>query len=252
MPDHFHEDFAAAIRSGDPAAIEARLTTPVALRRMAVYRNNVVHGITEALRSAYPAVARLVGAEFFASMARAYWEVSPPAEPSLSLYGAGFADFITGYAPAADLVYLADIARLDRAWLEAHHASDFPALDPGRIAGLPPHDLPNLAPGLHPSVSLWSSPWPVYEIWRRNREASEPVGTVVLRPEPASALVWRHRGVVRHRALTPGEQAFFTALAQGQNLEAAAEHLLSLDPAGDAAALFGEALTHSILKGNTP
>jgi len=251
MSDRFHEDFAAAIRSGDPAAIEARLTTPSALRRMAVYRNNVVHGISEALRAAYPAVARLVGTDFFAGMARAFWAVSPPVEPSLSLYGAGFADFIAGYAPAADLVYLADIARLDRAWLEAHHASDLSALDPGRIAGLPPHELPYLAPGLHPSVSLWSSSWPVYEIWRSNREAAEPVETV-LRPDPAFALVWRHRGVVRHRALTPGEHAFFAALVQGHDLETAAEHLLALNPAGDAAALFGEALTHSILMGNAP
>ncbi|WP_417493825.1 DNA-binding domain-containing protein [Maricaulis sp.] len=250
MSDHFHEDFAAAIRSGDPAAIEARLTTPSALRRMAVYRNNIVHGISEALRAAYPAVARLVGTEFFASMARAFWEVSPPVEPSLSLYGAGFADFIAGYAPAEALVYLPDIARLDRAWLEAHHASDLPALGPGQIAGLPPQDLPQLAPGLHPSVSLWSSSWPVYEVWRSNREGAEPVQTM-LTPDPEFALVWRHGGVVRYRALTPGENAFFNALAQGQSLESAAESLLSLDPAGDAAALFGEALTHSILKGST-
>ena len=34
-------------------------------RRFAVYRNNVVVGLTEILKAAYPAVRRLVGEEFF-------------------------------------------------------------------------------------------------------------------------------------------------------------------------------------------
>ena len=37
-------------------------------RRFAVYRNNVVVGLIETLKDAYPVVHRLVGAEFFRAM----------------------------------------------------------------------------------------------------------------------------------------------------------------------------------------
>lgn len=250
MPDCFHADFATALLSSDNSGIERYLASPAALRRMAVYRNNVVRGAIEALRAAYPAIDRLVGPDFFSPMAKAYWQVFPPREPSMSLYGADFADFIAGYAPAAKLLYLADIARLDRAWLEAHHAADMPALSPASIAAMPPQDLPQVAPGLHPSVTLWRSDWPVYEIWHSNRDGAEPV-RVVLVPQTSFAIVWRHRGTVRHRSLTAGEHGFLTALARGETLEQAAGEAAVLEPDFDPAALFGEALTNSILGHST-
>tara|TARA_R110002051_G_scaffold259449_2_gene318853 strand:+ start:6251 stop:7006 length:756 start_codon:yes stop_codon:yes gene_type:complete len=251
LSDSFHSDFAGAITSGDTASIEPWLTTPSGLRRMAVYRNNVVHGVIEVLRAAYPAVDRLVGANFFAPLAKAYWQAFPPVQPSMSQYGEGFAAFIDGYAPAAELVYLGDVARLDRAWLEAHHAADAPFLDPGQIAQLAPEALPLLAPGLHPSVSLLSSAWPAYAIWSSNRGDAEPI-QIKLRPEASFAMVWRHRGEVQHRALTPGDHAFLVALAHRQSLQDAAGAALKIDHAHDAAAMFGEALANSILGGSRP
>jgi hypothetical protein len=250
LSEDFHADFAAAITSGDPSAIEPWLTTPSALRRMAVYRNNVVHGAIEVLRAAYPAVERLVGADFFAPMAKAYWQAFPPSQAAMTLYGADFADFIADYAPAATLVYLRDVARLDRAWLEAHHAADWPPLDPGQIAHIAPDALPHLAPGLHPSVSLWCSAWPAYEIWRSNRDEA-PTSRRVLKPEASFALVWRHRGTVCHRALTSADHAFLDALAQGASLLDAASAAAQIDDDHTAAALFGEALANSILKGSS-
>jgi hypothetical protein len=65
--------FAAALL--DPA-----LPTPVGIvgpggepssRWFAIYRNNVVVGLTQTLKDAYPAVHRIVGADFFQAMARA-------------------------------------------------------------------------------------------------------------------------------------------------------------------------------------
>ena len=79
-------------------------------RRFAVYRNNVVVGLTEALKSNFPAVARIVGDAFFLAMARAYAAASPPVSPVLLAYGGNFPDFIAAFEPAADLTYLADVA----------------------------------------------------------------------------------------------------------------------------------------------
>src|SRR5262249_40571469 len=63
-------------------------------KRFAVYRNNVVVGLIEALKDAFPALHRIVGDEFFRAMARAYVMVEPPRSPILLDYGAGFSDFI--------------------------------------------------------------------------------------------------------------------------------------------------------------
>src|SRR5215468_10266336 len=70
-------------------------------KRFAVYRNNVVVGLTETLKDAFPAVHRIVGEDFFRAMARAYVVVEPPKSPILLDYGAGFADFIRQFEPAA-------------------------------------------------------------------------------------------------------------------------------------------------------
>ena len=96
-------DFAAAIR--DPhAAPPAGVVDPAGRsdrRRFATYRDNVAVGLSNALASAFPAVKQIVGDEFFAAMARAYVQADPPRSPVLMDYGAGFADFIAGFAPAA-------------------------------------------------------------------------------------------------------------------------------------------------------
>jgi len=61
------------------ALLDAALPAPPGLvgpdgepgpKRFAVYRNNVVVGLVEALRDAFPAVCRIVGIEFFEAMAR--------------------------------------------------------------------------------------------------------------------------------------------------------------------------------------
>ncbi len=88
-------------------------------KRFAVYRNNVVVGLAAVLKAAFPAVCRIVGDEFFAAMARIYVSREPPGSPIMLDYGAGFADFVGGFEPAAGLPYLRDVARLERAWVEA-------------------------------------------------------------------------------------------------------------------------------------
>ena len=89
-------------------------------------------------------VERIVGADFFQAMARAYALAEPPSSPVLMDYGVSFADFIAGFAPAASLPYLPDVARIERAWREAYHAADaeplaavdFAAIAVDEIAGL--------------------------------------------------------------------------------------------------------------------
>src|SRR5262249_24740745 len=74
-------------------------------KRFAVYRNNIVVGLIEALRANFPAVCRIVGEEFFRVMARAHITSEPPHSPILLAYDAGFPKFPRPAQPPATSPY---------------------------------------------------------------------------------------------------------------------------------------------------
>jgi hypothetical protein len=94
------------------------------VQRFAVYRNNVVVSLIDALADTYPVVQQLVGEEFFRAMAREFALDHPPASPVMAYYGEGFAEFVAGFPPAAALSYLADVARLEYFYVQVYHAAD--------------------------------------------------------------------------------------------------------------------------------
>ena len=105
-------------------------------QRFAVYRNNVAHSLIQALRSRFPTIEALVGAEFFAAMARVFAAHHPPAGPVLAEWGDGFADFLTRFPPVAKLPYLPDVARVEFARGRAYHAADCAPIDPETLQSI--------------------------------------------------------------------------------------------------------------------
>lgn len=175
--------FAAAVLDPDrpvPPGLRA-VGEPAGDDRFAVYRNNVMVGLTEGLRDAYPVVCRLVGDEFFRAMAAIFARSRPPRSPVMLEFGAGFAEFVAGFPPVAGLPYLADVARLERAWVEAYHAAEADAAVPAPIEG---------GVSLHPATRLVRSPFPVFAIWEANRGDEEP-GPLELSGEGDNVLVNR-------------------------------------------------------------
>ena len=171
-------------------------------------------------RSAFPVVERIVGEEFFMAMARTYALAEPPRSPVLMDYGTGFADFIAGFAPAAELPYLPDVARIERAWREAYHAADALPLAAEDLAVLRPDELATLVLKLHPSLRLLRSPFPAQTIWKMNASDGE------IRPVDMSlaedTLIVRPDAEVEVRVVPPGGAAFVAALMDGAALGEAA------------------------------
>ena len=91
---------------------------------VAIHRNTVMKGWLDALRANYPTVVQLVGDEWFNACAIEYARRHPARSPVLALYGETFPAFLDTFEPAAALPYLADVARIDRLWVEAHTAAD--------------------------------------------------------------------------------------------------------------------------------
>ncbi len=197
-------------------------------RRFAVYRNNVVSGLIDTLQAGFPAVARIVGPEFFRAMARVYVAQEPPDSPILLGYGTGFASFIGAFGPAATLPYLSDVARIEHAWADAYHAADTSPLNPATLAQIAPDELPGLVLHLAPSVRLIRSDFPVLTLWRMN------VGDGVPTPVDFDAggenvLIARPGPEVELRLLSPASTEFVQSLIDGQPVIEAAGAALAVD-----------------------
>lgn len=191
-----------------------------AARRYDVYRNNVTASLVDALADTFPATQRIVGEEFFRAMARIHVRQSPPVSPLLFEYGRGFPDFVEGFEHARSLPYLADVARIERAWLDAYHAADATPLAPAALAAIPPERLGETAFVPHPAARIVRSRFPAVTIFAMNRR-DEPVGRLET-AEPEDALVTRPALEVVVRRLPPGGAAFLESLMAGDPLARAA------------------------------
>src|ERR1700756_4016216 len=125
-----------------------------AVRRYNVYRNNVTVSLIDALVAIYPAVQRITGTEFFRAMARFHIRATPPTSPLLFEYGHDFPAFIEQYEFAQSMPYLADTARIERAWLDAYHAADAMPLAPEALAAVPPERLAEVVFTPHPATRI--------------------------------------------------------------------------------------------------
>jgi hypothetical protein len=187
-------------------------------RRFAVYRNNVVVSLIDALADACPVVRELVGADFFDAMARQYAMRHPPADPVLVHYGEGFAGFIEDFEPARALPYLADVARLEWLRVRAFHAADAQALDAADIGRRrsDPRALAGSTLSLDPSVGVLASDHAIVSLWAAHQGAGDLASVDPNVPE--CALVLRQHDGVLVIAVAPGTAAFVRCLGDGATL----------------------------------
>ncbi len=196
--------FADAVRFPDrvkPAAVVGDA------ERFAVYRNNVAVSLRKALMQTFPVVKALVGEEFFDAMAQIYVRGHLPKTPVLLHYGTDFADFIDAFKPASDVPYLADMARLERLWLDAYHAADAAPADISILEDVLEDDLDRAVIKAHPSLGVLRSAWPVFSIWQAHRQSDTPdLSSIAFEPE-AVCVVRPHLDVQVTRL--PPETAMF-------------------------------------------
>ena len=204
-----------------------------ASRRYDVYRNNVTVSLIEALAAVYPAVQRITGPDFFRAMARFHVRATPPTSPLLFEYGRDFPAFIESYDYAQSLPWLADVARIERAWLDAYHAADAAPLSPAALSAVAPERLPDLVFIPHAATRMVRSQFSAVTIFAANR-GSEPVGRIDA-SIAEDALITRPDVDVVVRTLPPGGAVFLDALTAGHTLGDAAAAALACSPAFDIA-----------------
>jgi hypothetical protein len=228
MPDGpaYSAAFSAALLWPDLAA-PALVMGPAAKtggRRYDVYRNNVTVSLIEALAAIYPAIERIMGAALFRAVARAHIRETPPTSSILFEYGRDFPAFIESHQDALGMPWLADTARIERAWLDAYHAADARPVAALTLACFPPESLADLVFAPHPATRVVRSRFAAVTIFAANRAAG-PVERIYA-GEAEDALITRPKFDVVVRRLAPGEAEFLWTLMAGRPLgEAAAAAL---------------------------
>ncbi|AXK56024.1 MULTISPECIES: HvfC/BufC N-terminal domain-containing protein [Pseudomonas] len=244
-----HALFAQALLSAESICPEGLCSSNGAdpASRFAVYRNNVQGSLINALAEAYPVLAQLVGQTFFNAMARLYVQDYPPYSPVINDYGQDLADFIQGFAPAATLPYLADMARLERLRVEAYHAADAEPLQPAQLLAAmnQPDRLGQLCLQLHPSLRTLHSAFAVVSLWAAHQsDAAWPAFDL---HQSQHALVLRDALEVRVIALDAGSATFIDSLRHHWPLEIAAAYALDAQADFDLGQCLGLLLAHGAL-----
>jgi hypothetical protein len=146
-------------------------------------------------------------------------------------YGQNFTDFIARYEHARSVPWLADVARIERAWLNAYHAADVRPLMPQELAAVPSEQLPNTVFKPHPATRVIRSRFSAVTIFTASR-SDNPASRIEV-VEPEDALLTRPALEVEVRQLPPGAAIFLSRLIAGESLGAAASEALSESPSFD-------------------
>ncbi len=184
--------------------------------RFAVYRNNIMASLTEALAENCPVLQRQVGDEFFRAMVAEFIRQHPPSSPVLAGYGHALPAWIASFSPLAEWPWLAELTRLELLFIDALHAAETTSLvSEEQLVRLAQTGLVSLTAGLVPSVRLFSSPYAIYSLWAAHQE-EEPLFVDPLQPE--QVLLFRLGDDVRITLLSPADFSFMVAVHAGNNL----------------------------------
>jgi len=189
-----------------------------AAEHLLIYRNAILGTLVRALGAIHPVCKRLVGETFFDAMSRVHARQTPSESPDLGDYGESFGDFIAAFEPAAELVYLADIARLEWCWHRAFHAPDENSIDLATLANVAAANTDRIVFRLPVSASLIESDYPIQRIWQVNQQDWTSDEAVNLDEGGVRLIVWRCGHEMRIDEPDPGAWTLLIAIEAGQTL----------------------------------
>ena len=235
-----------ALRGGTAAGLPLRDHSIAGTRRLQVYRHNHVAALRESLRTVYSVTERLVGEEFFAAAAEAYVAANPSRSGNIQDYGGAFPAFLAGYAPAAGLPYLGDVAALEWRRLQTAQAAPHVPMDLAALAKVPEDMLPELRFHHQPAARALESRYPILSIWQFCQHP-DPDGVLDYTSGGERVLFWRTALDVAMRRLSAGEYVFLKSLCRGETFAEACRAASDAEPVFDVQTCFAAAVHDEIL-----
>jgi hypothetical protein len=176
-------------------------------QRLGVYGDAYLLRLRGLLAEDFPRMAELLGEDGFDSLARRYLKAHPSTEPSVRNVGGAMAEFIgqlDGMAP-----WMADLARLEWARVNAFDAPDDKPLSAADLAEIDPAAWPQMRLIPVRALEVVDAAWPVDRLWAEEDAAA-------LEPVPTSIRVWRRADFnVVHAPMDANEAAAVGKLLAG-------------------------------------
>lgn len=242
--------FAAAVLDGAEGNFDRHVQAAglSGARRLQVYRNNALLSLTGALEAVYPVARRVVGEGFFRYAAAQYIARHPSHSGDLHEFGEYFPLFLQSFAPAADLIYLPDVARLEWAYHRVFHAARHRPLDVAALARVPAERRGELRFQLHPAARLLESAFPIPRIWRVNQDDDDGDSLVDLSEGGVKLLIVRRENLeIEFEPLEDGEFDLLRALAGGCDFTTACERAMTTQPTFDLPTCFHRHVSQGVL-----
>lgn len=180
--------------------------------RVDIYANMYFYRILDALKEDFPATLAVLGADSFHNLVTGYLLEYPPSAPSISDCGSHLADYLRDHPMRERAPFIADLAKLERAVVEAFQAPDAVALEPDSLRAIAPEDWPAMKLNIHPSEQMLALDWRVSELLRAVEERRE---WKAAEQGAVKVLAWRQNAHVFHRELEHAEADALEAAARG-------------------------------------
>ncbi len=223
--------FASAILGSDePDGNRAGGTKYSAGLALAVYRNNYIGNLHDALAGAYPVVEKLVGDAFFRRLTHAYIEQHGSRSGNLHHYGEQLSAFVASFEPARQLAYLPDVAALEWACHCAYFADDADAFEISKLSEFSAERYADLVFSMHPSCHLLHSRFPIAAIWLAHQPGAPNDFHIDLDSGTCVALVVRQDHEVTLQELAVDEADWLAEIREGATLGTATDRTLANRP----------------------
>lgn len=233
--------FWRALHTGEvePALAAAVLPTATLApaERVEIYQSMYVLRLLEVLREDFPKTHEALG-DAFDAVGRRYVAAHPSEHPSLRHLGRRLAEHLRDDPEGAARPWLADLACLERARLDAFDAPDATALRAADLAAVAPEHWAGLRLRAMPSLVRLDAAWPAHAVWAAPSERPAPAATPIR--------VWRQGFAVFHAAMDPVEAGALDALVAGASFAEICETVAAHVPAEEAPAEAGALLARWI------
>jgi uncharacterized protein (UPF0276 family) len=185
--------------------------------RLQVYANGYTARLREALGQVYEAARKALGEDGFDSLAHVYAETFPSTDYNLNFLGRQVPELLETSPFIETMPYLPDLARLEWKIWEAFNAFDGPPLAPETMSAMTPEQWEGAGFIFQPSVSLFSSDWPVLDLWLgRQKEGRGFFQNVAEKSQ--RVLIGRKADQVRCELLDENQHRMLEGLLAGKSL----------------------------------
>lgn len=199
-------------------------TPPVDPDRATIYRNNVRLSLSAALAVNFPVTRALVGEDYFHQAARRFVRNNLPQRPDMADYGAEFPGFLASLPDLDGYPFIPDVARSERAMIEALLAPHAPALTAEAFTTVAPDGFAELRFVAHPSTRLLRSAYAVADLWAAHR-AANPDLTRLDPHAPQAMLIVRREERIEWLSLDADAAQFTSTLLSGETIAEAVSSL---------------------------